>query len=108
MIACLFVPQRDDDISLYVNCKKRLKYERAYIESVHQNSSNNKKELTAAKECGCFYCCQIFNAAEIEEWMEGVDGPTAICPKCDIDAVLSDNHPIKDIEFLKQMHSFWF
>lgn len=42
------------------------------------------------------------------DWIEDKDDSTALCPKCGIDSVLSDEHPIKDYDFLKQMNSYWF
>ncbi|GEC77132.1 hypothetical protein [Flavobacterium aquatile] len=47
---------------------------------------------------------------EIEEWIEENDnrGETAVCPKCGIDSVLSDEFPIEDKIFMEQMCLHWF
>ena len=37
-------------------------------------------------ECGCFCCLQIFNAAEVVDWID--DGDTPLCPHCGVAAVL--------------------
>ena len=85
-----------------------MKYELNYIKSVHKYCSNHKSELDKSILCGCFYCCQTFQTNEIMDWIEDKDDSTALCPKCGIDSVLSDEHPIKDYDFLKQMNSYWF
>ncbi len=85
-----------------------MKYTKEYIESVHQYSSNHQKELNEYNLCGCFYCCQTYPTNEIKEWIEDQNDNTAICPKCGIDSVLSEKHPISDSEFMDQMNTYWF
>ena len=79
----------------------------------HQFSNNHKPELEKDHKCGCFYCLEIFDPAEIEEWLIH-DNPcdrrgTAICPYCDIDSVIgeSSGFPITK-EFLEAMNKVWF
>jgi len=85
-----------------------LKYSKQYLLSVHQYSSNHKKELNEANECGCFYCLKTFKTTEITEWIDDKFDKTAICPKCGIDAILSEKHPIKNPHFLSEMRRQWF
>ena len=61
-------------------------------------SSFNRKSLQEDLICGCFYCLEIFNPKELEEW-EGKKEDTAICPRCGIDSVIgkSSGFPIKKI-----------
>ena len=60
----------------------------------------NRKSLT--NSCGCFKCLAVFDLAEITQWTDGEE--TAICPKCNADAVL----PITDVDVLKSIQRFWF
>ena len=80
------------------------------MENAHKSCSSHKDEIINSKMCGCFYCEETFLPTEIEEWIEEniVNGETAICPKCNIDSVLSDKFPIFDKEFLSAMNKFWF
>ena len=61
------------------------------------------------KKCGCFYCLEIFDPAEIEEWITCDRGDTAMCPYCSVDAVIgeSSGYPITK-EFLEKMNRYWF
>ena len=83
-----------------------------YIEA-HHACSNHKEALSKDKVCGCFYCLRIFDPALIEDWIiddNPIDrGGTAICPYCDVDAVIgkSSGYPITE-EFLRGMKKVWF
>ncbi len=83
-----------------------------YIKA-HQFSNNHMEALKADAVCGCFYCCKVFDPAQIETWLVA-DNPrdkdgTAICPYCGIDSVIgeSSGFPITE-EFLKEMNRYWF
>ncbi len=79
----------------------------------HAYSNNHKPELEKDSVCGCFYCLKIFHPSEIEDWLIEDDPAdergTALCPYCDIDAVIgeSSGYPIK-AEFLEGMNRMWF
>lgn len=88
-------------------------YSRKDAIEAHKYSSNNKPLLKNDKKCGCFYCLNIFDPKEIEEYLED-DNPcdmygTAICPYCDIDSVLPESagYPLTK-EFLSKMYKVWF
>lgn len=78
-----------------------------YIDA-HKYSANHKDELTEDKVCGCFYCLNIFETTEIEEWCSDIMG-TAVCPFCGVDTVIgeSSGYPIT-LEFLQKMNDYWF
>lgn len=85
------------------------KYSKEFLKTSHQGSFKNKKELLSSENCGCFYCGAFFSSKEIKEWIiESDNNETAICPKCDIDSVLSEKYPISDKIFLSEMNKFWF
>jgi hypothetical protein len=77
------------------------------IREAHQHCSNHKQEVLSSKECGCFYCLEVFTPDRIEEWVD--DGQCALCPSCDIDAVIGDKagYPLTK-KFLSDMHKHWF
>ena len=83
------------------------------VVQAHRFSSSHKARLEKDKVCGCFYCLEIFDPAEIEMWLTGDNpcdqGGTALCPYCGIDSVIgeSSGFPITK-EFLKRMHDYWF
>ena len=69
-------------------------------------SSGHRKVVSNSEKCGCFCCLSIFKSTEIEEWIEG---ETALCPYCSVDAVIgqSDDYDITR-EFLTRMKKRWF
>lgn len=79
----------------------------------HKYCKNNKPELEVKQKCGCFYCLEIFDSTEINEWViednRADKYGTAICPKCEIDSVIGEctGYPITE-EFLDVMRDFWF
>lgn len=78
--------------------------------SEHEQSSNHREAVLAARVVGCFYCRRIYDPAEIAEWVDedaaGV-GCTAVCPRCGIDAVIPARDGV-DVAFLETMHRHWF
>jgi hypothetical protein len=78
-----------------------------YIDA-HEFSSNHKEQLLKDKICGCFYCLNIYNPNEIEEWIKDITG-TAICPYCGIDSVIGESSGYSiTVEFLSKMKKHWF
>ncbi|WP_424244238.1 hypothetical protein Dip510_001439 [Elusimicrobium posterum] len=77
------------------------------LETAHKFSSHHRKSLEKDNLCGCFYCLEIFHPSEVKEWID--DETTAICPYCDIDAIIgkSSGFPVTK-EFLEKMHKYWF
>jgi len=68
-------------------------------------------------EAGCFYCCAIFAASEIADWVDGPfvetesldDGVTALCPKCGIDSVIPGRPRVQlSAALLTEMRAHWF
>ena len=76
--------------------------------AAHKFSANHKEQLLKDKICGCFYCLEIFNPNEIEEWIAD-DLGTAVCPHCGIDSIIgeSSGYPITK-EFLEKMYKYCF
>lgn len=79
------------------------------LTEAHEHASNNKSEVLNSKLCGCFYCGEIFEPAEIKNWINDTKQPTAQCPYCFVDSVIGDasGNPITK-PFLSDMHKKWF
>ena len=78
------------------------------IGEAHAHCGNNRAELMRSEKAGCFYCCEIFGASFVDDWID--EDTTALCPKCRIDSVIGDaaGFPITDAAFLKAMNKVWF
>ena len=79
----------------------------------HSYSNNHKSKLEKDSKCGCFCCLEIFDPAQIKEWLIN-ETPcdklgTAVCPYCSVDSVIgeSSGYPITK-EFLTRMNKYWF
>ena len=60
------------------------------LEQVYKHSKNNKQEIDKSDTCGCFYCREMFVPKEIKNWIKDEKGDTALCPYCQIDAVIGN------------------
>ena len=67
---------------------------------------NNKNIIENSKQVGCFHCIAIYDYSEIKDYTD--EGKTAMCPKCNIDAVLGSNFGEITEENLKKANDFWF
>lgn len=76
--------------------------------AAHKKSTYNKVTLAKSKVAACFYCLRRFAPIDITGWI--YCGETALCPHCEIDAVIGDatGYPIEDDAFLARMHAYWF
>ena len=77
------------------------------ILEAHSHCAQHRDEILGSELCGCFYCLETYRPSEITEWI--VKGTCAICPRCEIDAVLGDKsgYPMTK-KFLTEMHKYWF
>ena len=81
------------------------------VKYLHQFSSYNRKEILQSKTCGCFCCLRQFNIDKITKWIDededGV-GQSALCPFCEVDAILPDKSVDISSELLAKMKEYWF
>lgn len=63
---------------------------RAEVKAALKHAVNNADEVKSSDECGCFHCLEVFNVSEIEDWTETETGESAVCPRCDVEAVIGD------------------
>jgi hypothetical protein len=77
------------------------------LSALHQACRSHRELLTTSKICGCFQCLSVFGHFEIRKWIE--HGTTALCPRCDSDAVIGDaSRPGLTRKILEEMHKRWF
>ena len=77
------------------------------INDASKHSRRNRDTIIQGDSCACYYCLKTYNPDAIIVWIDR--GKTALCPKCDVDAVLSNLHGYpftKDA--LIQLHNKWF
>lgn len=69
-------------------------------------SCKHKEAIEKSEVCSCYYCLHKFPPSAINEWVED-EGTlcTAVCPKCDIDAVLPFDVAT---DILQECQSKWF
>lgn len=100
-------------ISLIFMCvNRKRKGSRRYknedlLEELHTYSSNNFKLIQNSNFCHCFHCLKKFEAKEVMSYID--DNKTALCPYCDIDAVIPDviDHQLDGIT-IREMNEYWF
>ncbi len=77
------------------------------IREIHMHSARNRQEIERSSQCGCFSCGRIFDASEVEDYIDNEE--TALCPYCDIDAVVGDaSGVVLSQELLKEMKKKYF
>lgn len=76
------------------------------LTEVHRYSSQHRAILQQSQHCGCFYCLEVFEYSEIEDWID--DEQTAMCPHCGVDAVLPRFPQYVEKDLLNAMHQLFF
>lgn len=77
------------------------------MKRIHSHTLRNRKEIEASKTCGCISCCEIFNASEVEDYID--EGETSLCPICGIDAVIGDSTGVSmDSNTLSELNKEFF
>lgn len=65
---------------------------------------HNRAQIETCEKCSCYHCLEVFDPSEIQAWAD-LQSDTAICPYCDIDAVL----PMEFSEDkLREFRKYWF
>lgn len=79
----------------------------AEADDIFQRSIRNREALEKADRCGCYFCETIYSPKEINDWAD--NGETAICPHCNIDAVVAETDDFKVTEqILSEGKEEWF
>ena len=82
-------------------------FDQTAVIDAHKFSNYHRHILRDSPFCGCFYCLDIFDYKNIQDWCD--DGNTALCPNCCIDAIINlKSNDLITQEFLKAMQKYWF
>ncbi len=73
------------------------------VEMATKLSFYNRHSIQRAEKCGCYFCIRVFDSKEVVEWRD--NGNTAVCPNCEVDAVLPN---VTDEKFLIQAAERFF
>ena len=77
------------------------------FKKLHAYSSYNKDLIKTADKCYCFYCKSIIAKDDIKNYAD--NGQTALCPKCEIDAIIPDSiEDTVDQQIISEMNEYWF
>jgi hypothetical protein len=60
------------------------------LDTAHKKAFQNEPLVQIAKDCACFCCLVHFPPSAIDGWVDDKLHRTAMCPKCGIDAVLTE------------------
>lgn len=81
--------------------------EKELMEKASELSFKNRDMVDKSSKCGCYACCQIYDAKYVWEYVD--DGETALCPICYIDSVLPDASGVKlNNTILNKLRKKWF
>lgn len=76
---------------------------RPQLKRLHEKSSLHRADFDVHENASCFHCRRVFRSSRIMEWCDY--GLTAMCPHCDIDAVLPGKY---EKGVLDQMYKRYF
>lgn len=77
------------------------------LKTAYRHSAFNRVEVLKSAECACFRCLSRFEPTEIRQWID--TGQTAVCPRCDMDAVIGSESGYElAAELLAAMQARWF
>lgn len=65
------------------------------LEATHKLSMHNRSAIGDAERCSCFFCIRTFPSSDVTEWTD--NGTTALCPNCEVDAVLPGRYSTDDL-----------
>lgn len=77
------------------------------LQSALMLAMRNNKNLKICAQAGCYQCNKIYPVTEIKDFTD--QGETAVCPYCQIDAVIPDSCGITlTTENLIAIKKHWF
>jgi NAD-dependent SIR2 family protein deacetylase len=76
------------------------------LQRIYQHSRLNRPFMVPGSGCRCFHCLKEFAAEEVSRWTDG--GETALCPRCGIDSVLSNNADELTDDLIRQLQATFF
>jgi hypothetical protein len=86
-----------------------MKLSQTELKALHKLSFGNEIRIKNSIQAGCFACLEVFPTSAIYWWLPDKPIQTAMCPHCEIDAVLADDENVKlSDDLLKQMQIRYF
>jgi NAD-dependent SIR2 family protein deacetylase len=76
------------------------------LQRIYQHSRLNQQFMVPGAACRCFHCLQEFPTEEVSRWTDG--GKTALCPRCGIDSVLSNNADELTDALIRRLQAIYF
>ncbi len=77
------------------------------LEEAHEHTIRNREELEKSKFIFCLSCRTVVHPSDITEFVD--KGKTALCPYCDVDALIGDACGIKLTDkLLTDLHYKYF
>ena len=77
------------------------------LEAIYAHTLRNRAEIAHSVRCGCAACEELFDAADVEEYID--DGQTVLCPCCGVDAVIGDAASVElTAELLAELNKKYF
>ncbi len=76
-----------------ISINGRLEKDDDRLKDAHLHTANNREEIEHSQYCGCIYCERIYQAEDIDDYID--NGQTALCPYCDCDSVIGDGSGIE-------------
>lgn len=75
----------------------------------HKHTFKNRSEIESSTMCGCASCCAVYPASNVVDFYDDVQGETAVCPYCAVDAVIGDASGLPiDKATLKELSDAWW
>ena len=72
-------------------------------------TQGNQMDVLSSEKCGCVFCRAVYDAREVADWTNNLEGLTALCPRCGMATVLPDVLGIPlDYDSLKAMNLYAF
>lgn len=79
------------------------------IDEAIKYATSNEKEIQKSKIAGCYFCLRVYPASEITDEDYLVEERTAMCPHCQVNAVLPDTSGFElSTETLEKIHNYYF
>ena len=80
------------------------------MNNARTHCTGNRRELESSVQARCIYCTQTFAPDKIVEWITDSSSESAVCPHCDVDAVIgsASGIPLQDDQLFADLRKHWF
>ena len=75
----------------------------------HSHTIRNREEINQSAYCHCISCIKSYPSPIVMDFINEIDGETALCPYCGVDAVIGDACGLViNQEILSTLNKRWF